>query len=84
MDRKAKIKVLEKLIDAGFDDEKKVNNFELADIVTAKIDNKEIPIVIELREAAKNHKVIAFLAGEAEKKKVNITGGRENGQRNQI
>jgi len=84
MDRKSKIKVLEKLIDAGFDDEKKVTNFELADIVTAKIDNREIPIVIELREAAKNHKVIAFLAGEIEKKKPDITGGRENGQRNQI
>lgn len=79
MDRKAKIKVLEKLIDAGFDDEKKVTNFELADIVTAKIDNKEIPIVIELREAAKNHKVIAFLAGEVEKKRINETGGRING-----
>lgn len=84
MDRKAKIKVLEKLIDAGFNDEKKVTNFELADIVTAKIDNKEIPIVIELREAAKNHKVISFLAGEAEKKKTNVLGGKENGQRNQI
>ena len=79
VDRKSKIKVLEKLIDAGFDNEKKVTNFELADIVTAKIDNKEIPIVIEMREAAKNHKVIEFLAGEIEKKKVNITGGRENG-----
>lgn len=84
MDRKAKMKVLEKLIDAGFNDEKKVTNFELADIVTAKIDNKEIPIVIELREAAKNHKVISFLAGEMEKKKTNVLGGKENGQRNQI
>ncbi|MDO4746244.1 MAG: hypothetical protein U0K95_06350 [Eubacterium sp.] len=84
MDRKAKMKVLEKLIDAGFNDEKKVTNFELADIVTAKIDNKEIPIVIELREAAKNHKVISFLAGETEKKKTNVLGGKENGQRNQI
>ena len=84
MDRKAKMKVLEKLIDAGFNDEKKVTNFELADIVTAKIDKKEIPIVIELREAAKNHKVISFLAGETEKKKTNVLGGKENGQRNQI
>ena len=84
MDRKAKMKVLEKLIDAGFNDEKKVTNFELADIVTAKIDNKEIPIVIELRESAKNHKVISFLAGETEKKKTNVLGGKENGQRNQI
>ena len=84
MDRKAKMKVLEKLIDAGFNDEKKVTNFELADIVTAKIDNKEIPIVIELREAAKNHKVISFLAGETEKKKTTVLGGKENGQRNQI
>ena len=84
MDRKAKMKVLEKLIDAGFNDEKKVTNFELADIVTAKIDNKEIPIVIELREAAKNHKVISFLAGETEKKKTNVLGVKENGQRNQI
>ena len=84
MDRKAKMKVLEKLIDAGFNDEKKVTNFELADIVTAKIDNKEMPIVIELREAAKNHKVISFLAGEMEKKKTNVLGGKENGQRNQI
>ena len=39
--------------------EKKVINFEMADIVKAKLDNKEIPVVIELREAAKNHKVIS-------------------------
>lgn len=82
MDRKGKIKVLEKLIDAGFDDEKKVTNFELADIVTAKIDNKEIPIVIEFREAAKNHKVISFLAGETEKKKTMNIGGKEHERQN--
>lgn len=82
MDRRGKIKVLEKLIDAGFDDEKKVTNFELADIVTAKIDNKEIPVVIELREAAKNHKVISFLAGETEKKKVVNVGGKEYERQN--
>lgn len=74
MDRKSKFKVLEKLLDAGFDDEKKVTNFELADIVTAKLDNREIPIVIELREAAKNHKVIAFFADKLEKKE----GGGDN------
>ena len=76
MDRKSKFKVLEKLLDAGFDDEKKVTNFELADIVTAKLDNKEIPVVIELREAAKNHKVISFFADKMEMKE----GGKENGR----
>lgn len=74
MDRKARIRVMEKLIDAGFDDEKKVTNFELADIVTAKLDNKEIPVIIELREAAKNHKVISFFADKLEKKE----GGSDN------
>lgn len=77
MDKKAKIRVMEKLIDAGFDDEKKIQNFELADLVVAKIDNKEIPVVIELREAVKNHKVISFFAGEA-KKITNNAGGNEN------
>lgn len=84
MDRKMKIKVLEKMIDAGFSDEKKVQNFELADIVTAKLDNKEIPIVIELREAVKQHKVISYLAGENEKKKANVIGGKENERKNQF
>lgn len=77
VDRKGKLKLLEKLIDAGFDDEKKVAGFELADIMTAKLDNKEIPVVIEMREAAKSHKVIAFLAEESEKR-LNFTGGTEN------
>ena len=78
MDRKARIRVMEKLIDAGFDDEKKIQNFELADIVVAKIDNKEIPILIELREAVKNHKVISYFTGEVKKKKIDNVGGKEN------
>lgn len=78
LDRKAKIRVMEKLIDAGFDDEKKIQNFELADIVVAKIDNKEIPMLIEFREAVKNHKVVSYFAGETRKKKEDDVGGKEN------
>lgn len=78
MDRKARIRVMEKLIDAGFDDEKKIQNFELADIVVAKVDNKEIPMLIELREAVKNHKVISYFTGEVKEKKVDNVGGKEN------
>ena len=44
--------------------------------IYAKTDNKEIPVVIELREAAKNHKVISFFADKLDKKE----GGSDNGR----
>lgn len=37
MDRKAKLRIFGKLLDAGFDDEKKVMNFQLKDLLETDI-----------------------------------------------
>ena len=54
MDRKTKLRIFGKLLDAGFDDEKKVMSFELKDMLTTDIRNDEIGAVIELQQAVKN------------------------------
>ena len=69
MDRKTKMRVLNKLIDAGYDDEKKVINFGLRDMQAADVKSEEIGVLIELQEATKNHKVISFFADEVKKNK---------------
>ena len=66
MDRKAKLRIFGKLLDAGFDDEKKVMNFQLKDLLETDIRNDEIGAVIELQQAVKNHKVIAYFADKAD------------------
>ena len=53
MDRKAKLRIFGKLLDAGFDDEKKVMNFQLKDLLETDIRNDEIGAVIELQQAVK-------------------------------
>ena len=75
LDRKDKLRVLGKLLDSGFDSEKKVMDFGIRDMMVSGIRNDEIGILLELQEAAKNHKVISFLADE---KKKNESGGTEN------
>ena len=62
MDRKLKMKVITKLLDAGFDDEKKVMNFGMKDMLLCEVRGEEI----ELQEAVRTHKVISFLADEKE------------------
>ena len=66
MDRKLKMKVITKLLDAGFDDEKKVINFGMKDMLRCEIRGEEIGAVIELQEAVRTHKVISFLADDKE------------------
>ena len=64
MDRKIKMKVINKLLDAGFDDEKKVINFGMRDMIVCDVKGEEIGVVLELQDATKAHKVISFLADE--------------------
>ena len=78
MDRKTKFRIFGKLLDAGFEDEKKVMSFELRDMLTTDIRNDEIGAVIELQQAVKNHKVIAYFADKAEKTEEKKNGGFEN------
>lgn len=58
------MKVITKLLDAGFDDEKKVINFGMKDMLLCEVRGEEIGAVIELQEAVRTHKVISFLADE--------------------
>lgn len=60
------MKVITKLLDAGFDDEKKVMNFGMKDMLLCEVRGEEIGAVIELQEAVRTHKVISFLADEKE------------------
>lgn len=78
MDRKAKLRIFGKLLDAGFDDEKKVMNFQLKDLLATDIRNDEIGAVIELQQAVKHHKVIAYFADKAEETGQKRNGGYEN------
>lgn len=73
MDRKTKLRVLNKLLDAGYDDEKAILGFGIKDMQISGIRSEEIAIVIDLQEATKNHKVISFLADE---KKKSFEGGQ--------
>ena len=66
MDRKLKMKVFTKLLDAGFDDQKKVINFGMKDMLLCEVSGEEIGAVIELQEAVRTHKVISFLADDKE------------------
>ena len=75
MDRKAKLRVFGKLLDAGFDDDKKVLAFELKDVMTTDLKIDDVPVIVELQEAVKNHKVIAFFADEAKKNEKKDEGG---------
>ena len=78
MDRKTKLRIFGKLLDAGFDDEKKVMSFELKDMLITDIRNDEIGAVIELQQAVKNHKVIAYFADKSEKTEEKKNGGFDN------
>ena len=64
MDRKLKIKVLGKLLDAGYDNEKAIHDFSLVDMQKCDIKSDEISVVISLQEAIKKNKVITFFADE--------------------
>lgn len=64
MDRKLKLRVINKLLDAGFDEEKKIVGFGMRDMLVCDVRGEEIGVVLELQNAVKGHKVISFLAGD--------------------
>ena len=64
MDRKVKIRVLNKLLDAGYDNEKSIQDFGLKDMQKCDLRGDEIEAVITLQEAIKKNKVIAYFADE--------------------
>ena len=67
-------KLLEKLFKVGFNDEKAILNIQLEDLVKiSDISNNEIAILLELKKAIRNKKIIVFLSGKEEKKE-----GKEN------
>ena len=67
-------KLLEKLFKSGFTDEKAILNIQLEDLVKINdISNNEIAILLDLKRAIRNKKIIAFLSGIEEKKE-----GKEN------
>ena len=64
-------KVLEKIFKAGFITEKDILAIQLDDLVRVPdINGNEILIIIELKKAIKNRKIIAFLSGSEERKEV--------------
>lgn len=67
-------KLLEKVFKAGFTDEKSILAIQLDDLSKIQdISSVDITIILELKKAIKNKKIIAFLSCENEKKE-----GKEN------
>ncbi len=70
-------KLLEKLFKAGFREEKSIINIQLEDLRRINdISSNDINILIDLKKAIKDKKVIAFLSGKEERKE-----GKENESR---
>lgn len=80
MDRKTKLKVFSKLLDAGYDSEAAIKDFSLKDMQKCDIRSDEIGVVIELQEAIKKNKVISFFADEKTK---TVNGGEKTWQMKQ-
>ena len=85
LDRKLKLRVINKLLDAGFDEEKKIVGFGMRDMLVCDVRGEEIGVVLELQNAVKGHKVISFLAGDkandevdAESEENEVTDQEEN------
>lgn len=58
-------KTLDNLFNAGFNTEKSILSIKLEDLEKIKdITSLEITIIIDLKKAIKNKKMIAFLSGE--------------------
>ena len=61
-------KLLEKIFKAGFNDEKSIINIQLEDLgKIPDISSIDITIILELKKAIKNKKIIAFLSCIEEK-----------------
>ncbi len=62
-------KLLEKLFKIGFKDEKSIINIGLEDLKKIPdISSTDITIILELKKAIRNKKIIAFLSSGEEKK----------------
>ncbi len=62
-------KLLEKLFKIGFKDEKSIINIGLEDLEKIPdISSTDITIILELKKAIRNKKIIAFLSSGEEKK----------------
>lgn len=62
-------KLLEKIFKVGYTDEKSILSIQLDDLKKIPdINSLEIVILIDLKKAIKNKKIIAFLSGNEEKK----------------
>ena len=76
-----KLKILSKVVATGADTEKKITALQTAEIFqiieSQKIPAKEMGLILELQEAVKNRKVIAFLTGGKDKE-VKKDGSKEN------
>jgi len=67
-------KLLEKIFKTGYTTEKDILNIQLEDLVKINdISNTEIAILLDLKKAIRNKKIIAFLSDIDEKKE-----GKEN------
>ena len=67
-------KLLEKIFKTGYTTEKDILNIQLEDLVKINdISNTEIAILLDLKKAIRNKKIIAFLSDKDEKKE-----GKEN------
>jgi len=67
-------KLLEKIFKAGFVEEKSILAMQLEDLIKIPdINSQEILLLIELKKAIRNRKLIAFLSGYEEKKEGKIT-----------
>lgn len=65
-------KLLEKIFKAGFVEEKNILAMQLEDLSKIPdINSQEILLLIELKKAIRNRKLIAFLSGYEEKGKEN-------------
>lgn len=70
-------KTLENLFNAGFNTEKSILSIKLEDLEKIKdITSLEITIIIDLKKAIKNKKMIAFLSGEEQRNERTETSGK--------
>lgn len=61
---KKKIKLLNRLFEVGYEDEKSIAAMTMDDILALEgISVADISLINELQKAIKSHKVIAFLSG---------------------
>lgn len=63
-------KTLEKLFEAGFNNEKKILALKLEDLMKIpNIQNNDFMVIVEFKNAIKSKQVVAFLSGYKEKGK---------------